>query len=436
MRSQRFFDPLYGRIPVDDLASSLVFSPEFQRLRYVRLCNINSLYITGASEPKRFEHCLGVYHLATVWSDARRLTRRDADIARAAALLHDLQTGPFGHSFQYVLEDNAFEQRFEHDNLSSAVDRRFLQRAQANASFSGATFISSEVLGEIADPVFAAIRGEGDFGPIISGTLDLDNLDNVVRLAFHVGLCEENDRSLPLRLAELLEVRGNGLAAPEQAYPLILRWFNLRRELYRFLLLDRGEFSAKAMLTLAVEAAVNAKLLGPDSWKLTDEELLRELEVSSVGEHQVIGQIVRRVRLGQLFECVGVWCSLDTTHYKRLSGAESKREIELKIEHAAVNIGAQRFRCCIHFILDNRKTCRATRYWDLTLNEERVVGYDSQLLLVGLFITNSRVQGMVPQDRVRYARAAHAILAGVGLGTLDEVENPLCDDSYSEGFNF
>ena len=110
---QQFLDPLYGRINPDAAVQPLIFSSEFQRLRYVRLCNINSLYLTGASEPKRFEHCIGVYHLARQWSARVDLSEREARVFCAAALLHDLQTGPFGHSFQYVLEDNEFEHVLE-----------------------------------------------------------------------------------------------------------------------------------------------------------------------------------------------------------------------------------------------------------------------------------------------------------------------------------
>jgi len=270
--NQNFLDPLYGPIKIDQRDRPLVFSPDFQRLRYVRLCNINSLFILGASEPKRFEHCLGVYHLATLWTKTQGIPRRDAAIVHAAALLHDLQTGPFGHSFQYVMEDNPFDQRFEHTNLASGAETRFLQRAEAGASFAGHQFISITRLDDIAGPVYEAIRGSGPFGPLISGSLDLDNLDNVVRLAFHVGLCSDHDRRLPEQLTALLSVQKGRLSARSEAFPMVQRWFDIRRELYRYLLLDRGEFSAKAMLTMAVERAVDAKLLGPDSWKLTDDE--------------------------------------------------------------------------------------------------------------------------------------------------------------------
>ena len=45
MMNRMFLDPLYGPMTVDSLARELIFSSDFQRLRNVRLCNINSLFI-------------------------------------------------------------------------------------------------------------------------------------------------------------------------------------------------------------------------------------------------------------------------------------------------------------------------------------------------------------------------------------------------------
>jgi len=430
--NRMFLDPLYGPMTVDSLARELIFSSDFQRLRNVRLCNINSLFITGASEPKRFEHCLGVYHLANLWVEARRIATPEADIVRAAALLHDLQTGPFGHSFQYVLEDNEFQQQFEHANLSNGARKRFLQRTYASAAFAGRQFSAVGLLGDLAEPAFLAIRGAGPYGPLISGTLDLDNLDNVVRLAFHSGLCKDSDRCLPVQLTQMLSLIDGQLSAPSEAFPLFQRWFDIRRQLYKYLLLDRGEFSAKAMLTLAVELAVDADLLGPDSWKLTDEELLQELEVATVGEHQVIGQIVRRLKLGALFECVGIWSANDADQYAFVSQANEKRKIEQQIERIAVDNGAARLRCCLHYILDHKKTCRSFRYLDLSTNEPRTVGFDRTTLLVGLFVTNARQRALSDIDRAHYARAAREALAESGIEELHVAEDPLEQDDCQQ----
>ena len=410
---------------MDEDARRLCFSPEFQRLRYVRLCNINSLYLMGASEPKRFEHCVGTYHLAEVWSRARGLARGQAAVVKAAALLHDLLTGPFGHSFQYVMEDNPFDQRFEHADLASGTAATFLQAARAAAHFAGRPFASRALLGGSADQVYAAIRGEGPFGPMISGTLDLDNLDNVVRLAFHMGICTDADRALPARLVPLLCVHQHGLAAHEGAHDLMVRWFEIRRQLYTYLLLDRGEFAAKAMLTFSIEAAAEADLLAPSDWTLTDDALLDELESRSVGQHQAVGQVIKRLRLGDLFECLGVWQSEETSAYGRLNESLTKRDMERMVEKRAALAGGSRFRICLHYVLDRRKTCRSLCYHDVARGVERSIGYDSNTLLVGAFVTNARSGGLTKPERQRLGEVAWRVLAEAGLGSLPAAPEPL-----------
>ena len=67
LSQKRIFDPLYGTIHLSEFEYELIQLPEVQRLREVRMCNINSLLITGASQISRFEHSIGVMYLAKVW---------------------------------------------------------------------------------------------------------------------------------------------------------------------------------------------------------------------------------------------------------------------------------------------------------------------------------------------------------------------------------
>lgn len=334
-------------------------------------------------------------------------------------------TGPFGHSFQYVMEDNPFEQRFEHSNIAGGVSSRFLQLTDATAAFSGRRFATPDLLGDIGPDVFTAIQGKGPFGPIISGTLDLDNLDNVVRLAFHMGLCSEADRALPRMLAPLLEPVDSGLAAPGHARPLFERWSDLRRRLYEFLLLDRGEFAAKAMLTLAVELATDAELLGPDDWRLTDGGLLDALHDRSVGEHQFISQLVKRLRVGDLFECVAIWQSPTIDGYGHLSMAKTKRALESQIENSLAASGGPKLRVCVHYILDKQKTCRALAYRNVDTGGEEIIGQDSKLLLIGVFVTNARTAPLTPLEQRQTRQAVLSSLQSHQLDNLSLAPEPL-----------
>jgi HD superfamily phosphohydrolase len=60
------FDALYGKIEFAPSINRCMMSPEVQRLREVRLCNINSLCITGSANTNRFEHSVGTAYLAQI----------------------------------------------------------------------------------------------------------------------------------------------------------------------------------------------------------------------------------------------------------------------------------------------------------------------------------------------------------------------------------
>ena len=57
-------DPLWDTITLDDAAVSIVDSAAFQRLRYIRQLGLAHLVYPGATHT-RFDHAIGVYHLAT-----------------------------------------------------------------------------------------------------------------------------------------------------------------------------------------------------------------------------------------------------------------------------------------------------------------------------------------------------------------------------------
>ena len=93
------WDALYGKIEFDSLTIKCMMSPEVQRLREVRLCNINSLCLTGGANVNRFEHSVGTAYLAIININSI-LQRHIADEQEKqnfviAALLHDVANGPF-----------------------------------------------------------------------------------------------------------------------------------------------------------------------------------------------------------------------------------------------------------------------------------------------------------------------------------------------------
>lgn len=390
IKSNRSWDVLYGRIDYDEYEYSLIQLPEVQRLRYIRMCNINSMLVTGASEISRFEHTLGVLRLTQEWLTHNGVPHQDSANLKAAAVLHDMQTGPFGHSLQYVFEDNEVEGEFLHDDIKQGKEKTYHQDLEARASFSGKPFAAQNLLGEQWKSIAAIIRGEGSLGPIIAGTMDLDNLDNVVRLAYHVGVANSDDAQIVMQIARDLKPFKNGIMISKDSISLVKRWQEVRKRLYELLLLDWAEFSAKAMLTKAMEKAIAFGSIGTQDWLQTDYDLLSKL-AQNIGDSQEIAELAKRIKVGDLYTPVTILESSSIEPYENVSKVDSKNLLETEIANYSKSVLKLNIRPIIHFILDKGKTNRAITVYLKESHEEYLIGENSKKLLIGLFTSRADI---------------------------------------------
>ena len=109
-KHQVFNDPIHGHFYLTPLEVAVVDTPAFQRLRDLKQLGTSYFVFPGACH-NRFEHSLGVAHLAREHADrVWRLQREEVDVERGdvkavalAGLCHDLGHGPFSHVFEREL---------------------------------------------------------------------------------------------------------------------------------------------------------------------------------------------------------------------------------------------------------------------------------------------------------------------------------------------
>jgi hypothetical protein len=164
-------DSVHDHIEVEGVAEALLDTPAVQRLRRVaQLGTVKFAY--PSANHTRFEHSLGVYHLATRALDQLGIEGAAAERVRAAALLHDVGHGPFSHNLERVVHRHTGKYHDDVDDLLSA----------------GAV---GRVLDDHdLDPAAVAglVRGDGRYGQLVSGELDVDRMDYLVRDAHHTGV--------------------------------------------------------------------------------------------------------------------------------------------------------------------------------------------------------------------------------------------------------
>jgi len=164
-------DTVHDHIEIDGVAADLVDTPAVQRLRHVKQLGTVQLVYPSANHT-RFEHSLGVYHLASRALDHLGIEGKRADRIEAAAMLHDTGHGPFSHNLESLTHRRTGKY---HDDVGELL----------------ATGAVGEVLRDHdldPDRVAAIVAGEGPYAGLVSGELDVDRMDYLVRDAHHTGV--------------------------------------------------------------------------------------------------------------------------------------------------------------------------------------------------------------------------------------------------------
>lgn len=162
-------DPIHDYIELDRLALSLIETPVMQRLRRIRQLGFSNLVYPGANHT-RFEHSLGVYHLAKFI--VKQVDEKQRNELLAAALLHDIGHGPFSHATEGLILRYT---RKSHEDIED-----LLRKGEISDILKEYSLSTSEIIHHI--------RGETNAGQIIHSELDVDRMDYLVRDAHYTGV--------------------------------------------------------------------------------------------------------------------------------------------------------------------------------------------------------------------------------------------------------
>jgi HD superfamily phosphohydrolase len=164
-------DSVHDYIEVEGVARELLDTAPVQRLRHIRQLGTVTLVYPSANHT-RFEHSLGVYHMANRALSHLGIEGPQAERVRAAALLHDIGHGPYSHNVEDLIYRHTGKYHDEvHDLVGSGEVARILTEHGLNP-----------------DRVADLVAGEGELGQLVSGELDVDRMDYLARDAHHTGV--------------------------------------------------------------------------------------------------------------------------------------------------------------------------------------------------------------------------------------------------------
>ena len=202
-------DVVYGFIQLDEQEWDIINHPVYQRLRRIKQLSLTDMAYPGAVHT-RLEHSIGVMQMATdIYNSiiSKRRARallseqyyldaggfdRYRKVIRLAALLHDIGHSPFSHTGENLmpLKKASDGKRYEHEEYSIAIIktyfREIIEEHPINANYKISV---EEVTALLGDPTKCAFQGILLlFKGIISGQLDADRADYLLRDSIHTGV--------------------------------------------------------------------------------------------------------------------------------------------------------------------------------------------------------------------------------------------------------
>ncbi len=305
-------DRLYGELHFPSLVSDTLDCPGLLRLREVRMANIPFLSFPSFTGVTRYEHSLGVCHLAGIFADKVGLCDKDRIEVMLAALYHDVATPPFGHAVEEVLSDlHGFdhEEKLREIIIGKAKDlggqrtQLFLGRSlklHKVCQSTHARALGVDVL-RIADIAAGSLNDTlGDV--VCSSGIDLDNIDNVIRAATSMGV-REYGPAVAENLARSLVIDEGRVCIDESFSTYLKSWESARSILYGMIYASIKDFSLQTMLKHALRILANVPAenqLRETDWNLTDDELIHQRLLLNRSTHD----IVIRMRLADLYNCL------------------------------------------------------------------------------------------------------------------------------------
>ena len=270
---RRVRDSIHDYIDLDELESSLVDTEPYQRLRWIKQLGSANLVYPGANHT-RLEHSIGVSHLVKQMASQSDVPKDEIPLVSIAGLLHDLGHSPYSHL--------ADELPFGKDHVEVTQD--IINSSQI-----------SDILGDQGfdiDEVCNLIKGDHKYGSLISGDIDGDRLDYLMRDSHYTGVKTGVDTG---RLVTKMSITDNELVIGESGLPVVETFLTSRSIMFPTVYFHPFSRGAELMLARATTAAIDNDVFTYDSFvSFTDHKFLSELNLAGGLSQKLVNDFEKR----------------------------------------------------------------------------------------------------------------------------------------------
>ncbi len=289
-------DPIHDFIRVYDHELEIIDNPIFQRLRRIR--QLSGAHLTyPAAQHTRFEHSLGVMHIASQAGQALKekeiLKSDDIEILRLSGLLHDIGHGPFSHLFEEILQ----QKKISHEDFGKNI----ILKSEIGDTLSKNGYDKKSIT-KIAfgDSKYQYLN------EIVSGALSADMMDYLLRDGYFTGA--EHAKIDHKRLTQSLDVHKKKLALERSALYSFESMMHSRYQMFKAVYFHKTVRAAEVMLLEALRLSDDE--FGFTSFnieefvKLTDEYVLSMLVSSKSSKLKRARKFAEDYQNRKLLKCV------------------------------------------------------------------------------------------------------------------------------------
>ena len=289
-------DPIHDFIRVYHHELEIIDNPIFQRLRRIR--QLTGAHLTyPAAQHTRFEHSLGVMHIASQAGQALKekgiMKSDDIEILRLAGLLHDIGHGPFSHLFEEIIQ----QKKISHEDFGKEI----ILKSEIGDTLSKNGY-DKKTITKIAfgDSKYQYLN------EIVSGTLSADMMDYLLRDGYFTGA--EHAKIDHKRLTQSLDVHKKKLALEKSALYSFESMMHSRYQMFKAVYFHKTVRAAEVMLLEALRLSDDE--FGFTSFninefvKLTDEYVLSMLLSSKSSKLRRARKFAEDYQNRKLLKCV------------------------------------------------------------------------------------------------------------------------------------
>ncbi|EDR41102.1 HD phosphohydrolase domain-containing protein [Dictyostelium discoideum AX4] len=303
-------DVIHGHMEVPDYIMDFIDTEQFQRLRDLKQVGTTSFVFPCASH-SRFEHSIGVSHLAGKYIDRIKVTQPELEITereqkfvRIAGLCHDLGHGPFSHAFESWVDQLGGSKRFHHEDMSIKmlnwiIDDHGLDEYDSD----DIKFISSLIQGKHRPKERAFIY---DIVANNRNSVDVDKFDYLSRDSYYLGRSTVCDFQ---RLMEFSKVIDDQICFLSKEIYNLYELFHTRYSLHKLVYTHKVGKSIEFMIADAFTEAdqflkISDQLEDPKEFINLSDSLLRRIETSKEPELEKSRKIIKNIRNRNLYKFV------------------------------------------------------------------------------------------------------------------------------------